>query len=359
MTVLVASSLAVVLLQSNELGELLSATRLRSFGEPNPSIEGISIAGDDYFDDALKEARGNTRLQNWTVVGPDTEVFPNITEGFCRQRSRRKDHPGKPGVPVQYIHIPKAGGTTIQISIRDWTTDYEHYAYGSRNGNWSCPGNVGRGILYGHRGFGFCRRMVEHFGSRAFYIVSIREPVSHFRSFFDYTMENLADPSSIEYRLWHNRMLSDLVEEYNHTLSQGLSPTDSRMRGPLRFLNIAKQQTAFMCGYDCIATDKGRHSDEVLLANAFKNLNRTDVVVVMENLDDIIVQLKFHVDWVPSKDHRLRKTNEMLYRKKSKLSREATKIITDWSRLDLQLYELAKRRHAELTYVAEKCKKII
>ena len=65
-----------------------------------------------------------------------------------------------------------------------------------------------------------------------------------------------------EFLLWGNKKLNNLVIEYNHTLSLNLDPKHPAMKGPLKFLAIAKQQTAFMCGYDCVAFVFGFGSHE-------------------------------------------------------------------------------------------------
>ena len=81
---------------------------------------------------------------------------------------------------------------------------------------------------------------------------------------------------------------------------------------------------------------------------------RTDAVVIMEKLDDLIDQLRFHLTWVPGGIRKFPYENKHSGRR-SVLSERATAIIKEWSRIDIELYALAKQRHEELTAVARKC----
>jgi len=130
---------------------------------------------------------------------------------------------------------------------------------------------------------------------------------------------------------------------------------DPRMTGPLLFLGFCKQQTAFMCGYDCVAVEKSKISDQYLRTRAQRNLERADVVVIMEKLDDMLDQLRYHTDWIKPTKKKFRKENRMSVEKKSHLSLEAVSIISKWSYLDIEIYESAKIRHRRLTSFAKKC----
>ena len=278
---------------------------------------------------------------------------------YCFQHTKRKSHPGEGGTPIQYIHIPKAGGTSVQLSFLEWIKNvhsipiYKHN--GGHGANWTCPGTLDRGFLFGHRGFGFCHRLLQRYRDRVFYIVSIRDPISHFRSFFDFTMHELTQDHPEDVKLWRGKKLNELVLEYNHTLSLGLDPSDERMKGPLKFLAMSKQQTAFMCGWDCVAFDKFGVTDEQMINRAMKNLYRADVVVIMEKLDDMLHQLRYHIPWIPQGQHHLKRENIMVRTEKSHLSARAIEIISHWTHLDERLYRAAKQRHYELTAIAKRC----
>jgi len=278
-------------------------------------------------------------------------------EKDCWKDSQRRYKPGQtPGRPIQYVHIPKAGGTTIQESLIAWATKvgYSKYLHnGDHDGVWSCPRTIERGILMGHRGFGFCDRMQKRYGNNALYMVALREPVSRFRSLFDYFMDN-AYPQFVEYhKMWKGKDLSDLVVEAQETLKLKLPPSDPRMHGPIRFLELSRHQVNFMCGWDCVSL-KSNLTMDVRLERALDNLRRTDVVAIMEKLDDMIVQMRYHTYLVPSDVTRFPLENTHKG-KKSVLTPEASKIIAEWSKHDIALYEMAKARHQELTQHATQC----
>jgi hypothetical protein len=283
------------------------------------------------------------------------EALQSLPE-FCRNQSRRAERPGiAPGVPVQYVHIPKAGGTTLQEEMMEWAHSHGVKILlhdGDHEGVWRCS-DVQRGLLLGHRGFGYCQRMERTYGERAFYLVAMREPIARFRSLFDYIMANNFWFFRDYHRHWNGRQLSDLVIEYNTTLSLGLPPKHPKMWGPLRFWSLARQQSGFMCGWDCVSMEHNYTSHQVA-ERAIANLMRTDAVVVMEKLDDLIDQLRFHLTWIPAGVRHFPYENKHSGRK-SVLNAQATQIVTEWSRIDIELYQLAKERAEQLTGIARLC----
>lgn len=289
--------------------------------------------------------------------GDDDDVIDSILPKGCWEKSKRKVRPGwKKGYPIQYIHIPKAGGTTIQESLVQWGRRKNYHKYlhnGNHEGEWKCPGMVDQGILMGHRGMGFCRRMETQYGKNALYIVALREPVSRFRSLFDYFLDN-NHPSFKEYHsMWKGKALSDLVVEAQSILDMKLPVSDPRMRSPIRFLQLARHQTNFMCGWDCVGL-KGNMTMETKLDRALDNLRRCDIVVIMEKLDDLIDQLRYHTYLVPVGVEKFPMENTHKGRK-SVLTAEASEIIARWSQADTKVYEMAKLRHTELTQTARDC----
>jgi len=287
---------------------------------------------------------------------PDTNSDVELRKECSEVLSRRFKVGLTPGYPIQYIHIPKAGGTTIQESIIPWATKrgYKTYLHnGDHDGSWKCPGAVDRGILMGHRGFGFCEKMLKNYGENALYLVALREPVSRFRSLFDYFMDNDYSFFSSYHDMWKGRNLSDLIIDADRLLGLNLPSSDPRLRSPKRFLELARQQTNFMCGWDCVSLKSNLTISEKF-DRAAENLRRTQVVVVMEHLDDMIDQLRFQTNLVPLEVRRFPMENTHKG-KKSILTPEAAVIVAKWTRRDTQLYEIAKTFHAQLTDDARSC----
>jgi hypothetical protein len=277
----------------------------------------------------------------------------------CSELSRKKERPGlAKGVPVQYVHIPKAGGTTIQDCFERWGHGKGLHVYkhdGDHEGIWACPESlINRGILLGHRGFGFCQRMERVYGNDAFYVVAFREPVSRLRSLFDYFLDNNYPFFHKYHVLWRGKELDSIIKEYNQTFALGLPKDHPKMKGPLLLKGLSQQQTAFMCGWDCVAGEANNVSRAEALERALTNLQRADVVVIMEKLDDMIDQMRFHTSWVPTDVKKFPYDNTHKG-KKSILSPEASAIVREWATNDVVLYNMAVDRHNELTNEARRC----
>ena len=301
-------------------------------------------------------APGSGADDSSTPSGNAVNTYP---EKECEQLSRRRERPGvNKGVPVQYVHVPKAGGTTIQDAFAAWGHAKGLHVYlhdGDHEGVWMCPDAlVNRGILLGHRGFGFCQRMQRAYGDKAFYVVAMREPVSRLRSLFDYFMSHNYPFFQKYHALWRNKELNDIVIDYNKTLHENLPRTDPRMRGPTMLRGLSLQQTAFLCGWDCVAGEANNVTRKEAFQRAVDNLQRADAIVIMEKLDDLIVQMRFHTTWVPSNINKFPFDNTHKG-KKSVLSAQAQEIVRQWSRDDVKLYRMAVARHDELTSNAKRC----
>ena len=303
-------------------------------------------------------AAGRTPAKRLKFESPTAPLrFANPS---CDALSRRKEKPGFPdGVPAQYVHIPKTGGTTIQETLMDWSDGLGLHTYlhnGDHETNWACsdPG-VGRGIMLGHRGFGYCARFAGKMRDTALFITALREPVSRFRSLFDYIMlKRDNEPFRHYHEAWLGRELNDIVLEYNRTLGLGLRRSDPRLRGAALMSRLLNQQVAFMCGWDCVAGGRSNVSLAQTVRRALENLERADAVAVMEKLDDLVAQLRFHTQWVPIGVEAFPADN-VFPRRRSSLTPDAVQVVRSWSAADVVLYERALERHEELTNLARKC----
>lgn len=170
----------------------------------------------------------------------------------------------------------------------------------------------------------------------------------------DYFMQFEAREFDRYRRVWANKELEDLVIEYNNTLSMGLSEDDPKLKWPRAFVGLSKQQTSFMCGYNCIGIQGRKVPDEEKLRLALENLKKCDVVTIMEELDAFIPQLRMHVNWVPEKLHHFPKENHH-HGKHSVLSDRAKAIVREWASIDMKLYEEAVKIHKKKTELAKKC----
>jgi hypothetical protein len=126
-------------------------------------------------------------------------------------------HGSELGLPVEFVHIPKAGGTSINMILENHAKKRDYFAlhYLDQDmmlaNHWDCPDQMkSQGIFFGHRQLGFCRRFVSIPNRQVVLITSLREPISRLVSEFDYIMRNQKG-FPIATQNWQNKTLSELV----------------------------------------------------------------------------------------------------------------------------------------------------
>lgn len=306
------------------------------------------------------------------ILTPSSISSSSSSSIQCSKHTKRNLKPGK-SISFQYIHIPKAGGTTIQESLISWgkKQSFKTYIHDGGKLHWDCPEtffNKNPGlVLLGHRGYGYCQRFWNQTSlsppPNLLVAVVLREPVSRFRSLFDYIMDN-DYPQFHEYHVaWEGRDLNDLVVEVEEMLTTpNIVSSPSALFTATRFIEFAHQQMNYLCGWQCvIQARKDRYEEDEMANKNFQlaklHLEQADVVVVMEDLDDMILQLRFQTLGIVPKTikDRFPQSENFQSGKKSELTSEVEKIISKWSWRDDELYRLAQHRHQELTKVARHC----
>lgn len=254
---------------------------------------------------------------------------------------------------VQFVHIPKAGGTSIQnllleiVKSGEFPIKMGKYDGLYLNNRFLCPKFVHDcSLLIGHRFYGFCKDVAVS-PRGLFTIVALREPVSRLVSDFDYKYYELADE---EYRSYFHfpkqvKTLAALVKYYNST------PQEEE--GEVRLKALGNQQTRYMCGYDC---DSTKMTMEQMLARALQNLNQVEALGVTEALNDLLKQLQYKLFWFPQKLSSWPEKNRHAG-KKSVVDEQAWSILKAWSRNDVVLYEKALALSQRLSKKAKDCLK--
>lgn len=163
--------------------------------------------------------------------------------------TRRLEHPGvwANSPRVQYIHMPKAGGTSIQQALHEWTKanpGVRYFKYDSNTVGFSstkCPGGAfSATLLAGHRGFGYCQN-IEKSSRGLFTFTAIREPVSRMISWFYYNLEVIHD-DRVRAAFGHQTLsLDELIKKYDST--------DQVEYGEKLLRYAGSQQARFLCGY--------------------------------------------------------------------------------------------------------------
>jgi hypothetical protein len=289
-----------------------------------------------------------------------------VSEARCRNLTRRRHHPGLQGGPfVQFIHVPKAGGSSVQDALRAWCKANERCSCLTFNGPLvegsaaRCPPNLAGWTMFaGHRGYGFCR-VIERSPRGLVTLVALREPVSRIRSLYDYEAHRLQRNSVAG----HVHKLAQLVVRYNST--------EKVEAGEARLKFMGMQQTRFLCGYRCFESPDGNSSSSAfsseglralagaMLGKAKQNLARVDAVAVLSRLNDLVPQLRFHLGstLTPRSFQHWPHDNVLPEDQKSLLTKRAEDILRSWSWADQELYEFAQRIAKAKTTEAKTCLK--
>jgi hypothetical protein len=175
-------------------------------------------------------------------------------------RSRRLEHPGiGQGPRVQYIHNPKAGGTSIQLGMWEWvksapSASFMKYDSNSVKGSSSkCPGLAFPStVLAGHRGFGYCRA-IENSPRGLFTFTAFRDSVARMVSWFDYNLYTINDQRALAVFGKSGPGLNSLVKRYNSTEKHEFGERLLRYAG--------QQQARFLCGYE-VSSESTIRSDQ-------------------------------------------------------------------------------------------------
>ena len=216
--------------------------------------------------------------------------------------SRRKDHPlEQDGAPVQYVHVPKAAGTSIQFYIQIRIAkrfDRPSKKLDRRKHPELCPANDDGwegGIYWGH-----CPIVSAHGNPRPMFIVSMRKPVDRWVSNFNYIARNKNHFDHKKQMKEMRKFMKDGVAK-EQIFSMMLS-TDH----PHALALLDRSQWSWMIPMGCPIRNKTSQQVGISLltkkrkkmakAILLKNLVRSDLVVTMDQLDTFVLQMIHHLD---------------------------------------------------------------
>lgn len=248
--------------------------------------------------------------------------------------SRANDAPFREdGAPVQFIHVPKCAGSTLQNSLQKigknqslaryvwdnvWdNSDLNHVKPGKKDFEFL------NGSYYaGHRPIGWGMTFDMTALSRPIFITILRDPIERLISLYDFICESLErrngvlvmtstdDPTLAE----RARIATQLWSKEKDLLAEGVNETATMsemvMRDESTLNLIARRSSEFVwflpelpedsedhCSRGDVGTDSALLTVDAL-AVAVNNLLRVDVVALTENITDLAPQLLYHAPFL-------------------------------------------------------------
>lgn len=240
--------------------------------------------------------------------------------------------PGRAGGrPIQYVHVPKTGGASVQGFLREVARNYSiRVQY--HDGPFVAPKSWDQSscIVFGHRPFGW---EVGFSSRQPFYVVTLRDPVALAVSLFDYVVSH-------KYKI-HDQLRDSFGKE---------SFSVNVIR---RNENLLKFVTAYQAEY-LIGIEPCMHDVAVCALN---NLERADCVGIAEELDQLLLQFQWATGWLGVGSTHFPRANAIAPGLKSAVTLKARSILEDAARnnADDLVYRRAREISTVLTLRAKRC----
>ena len=163
------------------------------FENPDEELRGSGAGGRGVVEASLGGKAEDPEAEK-EIESPATSETDLVVR-LCGEISARSKRPGlhKSPTAVQYVHIPKAGGMSIQTAMWSWTRRaglrYIRYDGPSVSGSsMACPARASEADVFsGHRAFGFCDAVMKK--RNPFIFTVFREPLSRMVSQYDYNLK--------------------------------------------------------------------------------------------------------------------------------------------------------------------------
>ena len=244
------------------------------------------------------------------------------------------------------VYIKNNCDTMTKISLKNKTMSVRNLIKNEHN--------IHDGLFIGERGYGFNSKLSKY---NPFTIVGIVEPLERFMKIFKYVKSlkgkpNVEEPWKKLSVQWENSTISDMLYRYARYAGR----KKYAKRHEFVYLNLFfKQQMLYMAGYECCTENgcigKGNMTDEELSHQALMNLNKTDVIIVDNNIDSLQKQLrgfniKFENIHLPPKSFNATKP---------RMAAKAKSTLMQLLHLDYNIYDKAKELQILRTQQAMTC----
>ena len=198
-------------------------------------------------------------------------------------------------VPIQFIHVPKCGGTSITKYFRKLSRHYGFIVY-RRDGCNFLPNNAttynnSKTVYMGHKTFGFNDVLVKH---ETIKIIVLRDPIKRLISQYDYVTYN-----KLKGRRGVKLPLNAIINKYR---KNKLTYYYRKFMDELMYRHSSLKYLIFngkYCNYTNIDPSGMEdiyniiEDNEYLYNISLNNLKKIDIIGINKNISNIIIQLKF------------------------------------------------------------------
>jgi hypothetical protein len=277
--------------------------------------DGAVVADSMQWDDAI--AHGSARLRGGRGAVLDPTIAPLLV----------------------FVHVPKAGGSTVKVLLRDWAAATRRTISGNSVDflQLQLPQQNALSAEWGHRGFGLHRQPEFRNKRRAVaYFTVLREPRARIVSQYHFALQRKAAvdkgrgwaPPPPSFRRWFREERASSAEDPWH-------PSDNP--------NVRQ-----ICCWWTPFAHAGRRAheecppSEATLACAKRNLARFAVVGIMEEMDAVVEMLALRLGVT---DHRCpedRAVNAFKGAAKHVLDADERALVDNATRFDRPLYEFGR-----------------
>ena len=255
--------------------------------------------------------------------------------------------------PIQFIHIPKTGGTTVWEYIVNVgrLNGFDAYTPFDKNRDISSIyDNINYTIFGGHRSIGWSKEVRNN---NPILIAIFREPIERLISYFDYGMKRKPD-------FYQNtdKTLNELIYGYrNNTLKSGELHIMHALMDEFQSFLIYRHNHNYEHLFEY-----NRYTPATKYQYALHNLNNIDVVVTIKNMHDIFKQLwlidqRFNDNIFNISIKKLK--NVASKKEKSTLTSDNIAYLEYKMRYDIMLYNRALKIEEHKTSKANKCHSLI